>query len=88
MASLKRIPRSPYWVACFRKTNGKSTCRSTKVEAIEKNYQKAYKIATAFDEAYRESQIVGHAGRVLAEMSREITRGLARVPCAMLLSDS
>ena len=81
MASLKRITKSPYWIACFRKANGKSTCRSTKVEATPKNYKKAYKIASAFEEAYRESQIAGHAGRVLAEIASEVNHGAARLGC-------
>jgi integrase len=81
MASLKRISRSPYWVACFRKANGKATCRSTKVEATERNYQQAYKIAVAFEEAYRKSQIIGHAGQVLAEIAEEVNQGSARMGC-------
>jgi site-specific recombinase XerD len=75
MASLKRISNSPYWIACFRKANGKSTCRSTKIEATEKKYQQAYNIAVAFEEAYRATQVIGHAGKVLAEIAKEISSG-------------
>ena len=72
MASLKRIPRSPFWIACFRKADGTATSRSTKVEGYERDRKKALKIAEAFERAYREVRTVRHAAKVLDEIAQEV----------------
>ena len=47
MASLRRLPRSPYWIACFTGPNGQRTQRSTK----ETERKRAQKIADRYAEA-------------------------------------
>ena len=52
MASLRRIPRSPYWIACFTLPDGRRTQRSTG----SSNRSKAQKVANELEDASREAR--------------------------------
>lgn len=75
MASLRRIPRSPYWIAAFRRHDGKPTTRSTKLEAIPKHRRQAQRIAEAWEEAYRNGQAQQQLTKVFRQISRDLGGG-------------
>jgi integrase len=51
MASLRRLPRSPYWIACFTLPDGTRTQRSTK----STDRREAQRIANKFEDASNEA---------------------------------
>ena len=53
MAYLRRVPRSPYWIAAYRDRDGRLVNKSTKLQATQPNKGKAQKIAEAYEGAYR-----------------------------------
>jgi integrase len=53
MASLRRLPNSRYWIACFTDTTGKQVQRSTK----ETDRKRAQQIADRFSEAARTARL-------------------------------
>lgn len=52
MAYIRKIERSPYWVACYRDREGRLHNKSTRVDATQQNRAKAQKIADAYEGAY------------------------------------
>lgn len=75
MASLRRIPGTRYWIACFRLPSGKRTQRSTKVAADGKSTSRrqAMKIAEQYEDEFRRFQTAQHAQQVLREIYEEVT---------------
>ena len=72
MASIRKHPRSPYWIASYRKPCGTATNRSTRLPNDEKNRKRALKIAESFEEAYRANDVLQHAAKTLDEISRSL----------------
>ncbi len=72
MASLRTYPKSPFWVACYRRQDGKQTTRSTKLHASEANRKQALAIAEAYESAYREITSVQQAQKVMDHITRDI----------------
>jgi hypothetical protein len=52
MASLRRLPNSPYWIACFTLPDGRRTQRSTGTGTR----REAQRIANEFEDASREAR--------------------------------
>lgn len=52
MASLRRLPNSPYWIACFSLPDGRRTQRSTGTT----DKREAQRIANQFDDAARDAR--------------------------------
>ncbi len=75
MASLRRLPGSRYWIACFRLPSGNRTQRSTKVVADGKpsSRRQAMKIAEQYENEFRRFQTAQHAQHVLREIYEEVT---------------
>jgi hypothetical protein len=64
VASLRRLPNSPYWIACFCLPDGRPTQRSTKTT----NRDDALRIALAYEDASR----AGRAGRLTENQARRV----------------
>ena len=73
MASLRKHPRSRYWIACFTDRDGRRTTRSTRVLAQEKNRQKALRLSLEWEDASRSIETVEQARRVLSDITERIT---------------
>src|SRR6266542_189512 len=52
MASLRRLPNSPFWIACFTLPDGRRTNRSTGA----KDKRQAQRVAAQFEDAAREAR--------------------------------
>ena len=63
MASLRRVPRSPYWIACFTLPDGTRTNRSTGTA----DKRQAQRIANDFEDAADEAK----AGRLTEARARK-----------------
>src|SRR5476651_2431035 len=63
MASLRRVPRSPFWIACFTLPDGRRTQRSTGSE----NRGEAQRVANKFEDASREAS----TGRFVESRARK-----------------
>lgn len=72
MASIRRNPRSPYWIAIFRLPDGKQTNRSTKVLASEANRKKALALAEAYEAAYRDTRTATQLQAIMDDVSRRV----------------
>lgn len=68
MASLRKNPRSPYWIACFSLPDGRRTNRSTSVEAVPRNRKAAQKIADKYEEAARGKVTETQARKVIGDI--------------------
>jgi integrase len=64
MASLRRLPNSPYWIACFTLPDGRRTQRSTKTA----DRQEAKRIANKFEDASED----GAEGRLTEVQARKV----------------
>jgi len=64
MASLRRLPNSPYWIACFSLPDGRATQRSTKT----KDRDEAVRIAIAYEDTARAAR----AGRLTENQARRV----------------
>ncbi|OVE76764.1 hypothetical protein BVX97_00505 [bacterium E08(2017)] len=73
MASLRKLPNSKYWIACFTLPNGRRTQRSTKIEATAKNRKAAQKIADEFESVTRKQLTARQTQRVIRDLHKEIT---------------
>ncbi|MBI3414237.1 MAG: site-specific integrase [Verrucomicrobia bacterium] len=73
MPSIKQRPGSPYWICCYRKSNGERTQRSTK----EKDKNKAWVVCLAWAEAERKAGkgilTEAQARRVISEIVERTT---------------
>ena len=58
MAYVRRVPRSPYWIAAYRDKDGKIQNKSTKLTAVPANRKEAQAIAESYEEAYRNKAVV------------------------------
>jgi integrase len=64
MASLRRLPGSPFWIACFTLPDGRRTQRSTKTT----DRKEAQRIANKFEDASED----GKAGRLTEIQARKV----------------
>lgn len=64
MASLRRLPNSPFWIACFSLPDGRRTQRSTKTT----DRREAQRIANKFEDAARLAQ----QGRLIENQARKV----------------
>ena len=68
MASLRRLPNSPFWIACFSLPDGRRTQRSTKAT----DRREAERIANKFEDASKDARegrlIEGQARKVIADI--------------------
>ena len=69
MASLRRIPRSIYWIACFTDKDGKRRQKSTKAT----DRKKAQRIADGYEAVARNRMTAAQVQRVIAELYQEVT---------------
>ena len=67
MASLRKHPRSRYWIACFRDRSGRLTTRSTK----QTDHRKALSLADEWEATVRRQRSVAQAQRVVSDLFRE-----------------
>ena len=72
MASLRKIAKSPYWIACYRDREGKQKNKSTELLCIQANKQKAQKIADAFEGAYKTKNCKDNLREKFNSIAREI----------------
>jgi integrase len=63
MSSLRRLPNSPFWIACFSLPDGRRTNRSTGTT----NRQEAQRIANKFEDAAKEAR----QGRLVEARARQ-----------------
>jgi integrase len=75
MASLRRHPRTKYWIACYLGRDGRRYQRSTKVPAdgSVENRRAAQKLADAFEDAARKLGTAQQMQRVISDLFRDIT---------------
>lgn len=75
MASLRRVPKSPNFIACFRGSDGKRYQRSTGVRADGKveSRRRAQKIADEFEDITRKKRNAHQVHRVCKDLYEEIT---------------
>ena len=64
MASLRRLPNSPFWIACFTLPDGNRTQRSTK--SVDR--REAQRIANKFEDAAKEAS----TGRFIESQARKV----------------
>ena len=80
MASLRRLPNSPYWIACFSKPDGSRTQRSTK----SKDRRGAQRIADKFEDASEEAR----SGRLIESQARKVIADIFAVGNKAVLPSS
>jgi len=68
MASLKRHPGSPFWIACYRKANGERTQRTTKQKDRDQAWKVCLAWADAEHKAWQGALTEVQARRVIAEI--------------------
>lgn len=70
MASLRRIPRSPNFIACFTGADGKRYQRSTgiKVDGKVESRRRAQKIADEFEDIARKKRSAQQVQRVFKDI--------------------
>lgn len=68
MASLRRHPASPFWIACFSLPDSRRTQRSTK----QTDRRKAERIANQWEDASRQNASTLQARRVLSDIHKVI----------------
>lgn len=75
MASLRRHPRSPYFIACFLGDDGKRYQRSTGIrsDGTIASRREAQKIADGFEDVARRQQTARQVQRVFHEIYKEVT---------------
>ena len=75
MASLRRVPRSPNYIACFTGADGKRYQRSTgvKVTGRVEARRKAQKVADEFEDIARRKRNAQQVQRVFKDIYQEIT---------------
>ncbi len=75
MSSLRRVPRSPNYIACFTGADGKRYQRSTGVKADGRveSRRRAQKIADEFEDITRKKRSATQVQRVFRDLYQEIT---------------
>ena len=68
MASLRKLPNSKYWIACYTDNTGKRKQRSTK----EIDRRKAQSIADKLESAYRQTLTEGQVRKLFSEAYEDI----------------
>jgi len=68
MASLRRLPGSRFWIACYTGKDGKRRQRSTKMT----DRTKAKKVADSYEAAYRRTQTETQVRRVMADIFQDV----------------
>lgn len=71
MASLRKLPNSKYWIACFTDVLGKQRQRSTKIIASKKTRKAALKIAFALEAAHHQQVSNAQLSRLLHNPSSD-----------------
>jgi integrase len=82
MASLRRVPRSSHFIACYTGADGKRYQRSTgvKVDGKVDSRRQAQKIANEFEDVARRKRTAQQVQRVFREIYEEVTS--AKLPDA------
>lgn len=80
MASLRRLPQSPFWIACFTLPDGTRTQRSTK----STDRREAQRIANLWEDASE----AGRAGRLIESQARKVVSDIYAVANADQLPSS
>jgi integrase len=80
MASLRRLPKSPYWIACFTLPDGTRTQRSTK----STDRREAQRIANKFEDASAE----GSGGRLTEVQARKVIADIYSIANKNAISSS
>jgi hypothetical protein len=74
MASLRRLPNSKFWIACFTDREGRRKQRSTKVEAKGTDARRrAQKVADGFESAARSARTTRQIQRVAADLIKDLS---------------
>jgi integrase len=75
MASLRRHPKSPFYVACFTGADGKRYQRSTRIKADGKveSRRQAQRIANEYEDVARRKHTARQVQRVFQEVYKEVT---------------
>jgi len=74
MASLRRLPSSKYWIACFTDRTGRRKQRSTRVEARGTDARRrAQKLADGFEDAARSARTTRQIQRVAADLVKDLS---------------
>ena len=68
MASLRKLPNSIYWIACYTDHTSRQRQRSTK----QTDRKKAQKIADQYESAYKRTLTESQARRVLSDIYKDI----------------
>ena len=69
MASLRRQPGSKFWIACFRRPDGRPTCRSTRCT----DRKTALRIAQGWEEVAQQRTTEAQTRKVVADLYRQVT---------------
>lgn len=80
MASLRRVPRSPYWIACFTLPSGTRTQRSTKTS----DRREAQRIANKYEDAARKAK----KGKLVEAQARQVIKDIYEVVAEETLPSS
>ena len=72
MASLRRVPNSPYWIACFTDADGRRTNRSTKLTDRRKAQKLAHEWQKAADDARAGRLVEGQVRRVFNSILEQV----------------
>lgn len=75
MASLRRLPNSVFWIACFTGADGRRFQRSTKIQYshTSKSRRDAQQVADIYEDVARKRKTVKQVQRVVAEIYKEMT---------------
>ena len=68
MASVRKLPNSKYWIACYTDHTSRQRQRSTK----QTDRKKAQKIADQYESAYKRTLTESQARRVLSDIYKDI----------------
>lgn len=74
MAYIRKVPRSPYWIAAYRDKNGRLQNKSTKLAAVPSNRKQALKIAESYEVAYRDKTVIKTLRDNYSKIATELNR--------------
>lgn len=82
MASLRKKPNSPYWIACYTTADGKQDQKSTKLLASRANEKKALEIADGYEQVACEAKTETQVRKVIADITTEtLGKPVAQLTC-------
>lgn len=82
MASIRKHPRSPFWLACYRTSDGAQRTKSTGLLATGAFKVRALRIAESLEKAKRDIKTLAHLRKLVAEVAEETTEE-ARQPATV-----